>query len=95
MHRAVTCLLSLDSPKNCKIPGKHPRIFGQPTRLQFLSKSIKSDSQGISSEILYHGIQHHSLNQNHYLDYKKSPQKKLASRNSSYEELIHDSNLFS
>ena len=33
---------------------------------KFLSKFLESDSQGIRSKFLYHGIQRHSLNLKHY-----------------------------
>ena len=39
------------------------------------------DNQGIWSKLLYHEIQHQSVNQNPYSNIKKSAQEKIASRN--------------
>ena len=56
---------------------KHPLILVLPTQLQFLSKFLGMDSQGISSKFVYHEIQHHPLNQITYLKYEKYPQEKI------------------
>ena len=56
---------------------KHLRILVQPTQLRFLSKFLKSDSQGIRPKVLYHEILHHLLNRITYLGHEKYPQEKI------------------
>ena len=62
---------------------KHPRILVPPTHLQFFVKFLGMDSQGFSSNILYHEA---SLTEsNNLFELQKiSTGKNFASRNSAY-----------